>query len=136
MRINLKSKKLKQNVFKVPDNYFETLTHNTLCNIGIDISMTGDTKKMSASRYSLVIRSLVAAAVVIIAMLSVATISGIETINNDDKYFMSVEETISDYSTITIESYIDIDSDSQEEELVQIGIEQISESYLVELVQE
>lgn len=136
MRINLKSKKLKQNVFKVPDNYFETLTHNTLCNIGIDISMTGDTKKMSASRYSLVIRSLVAAAVVIIAMLSVATISGIETINNDDKYFMAVEETISDYSTITIESYIDIDSDSQEEELVQIGIEQISESYLVELVQE
>lgn len=132
MKRPLNNKNLKQNIFKVPHGYFETLTDKTLTNVGIEINPNPDVIKKPTKRYVLTAWSSVAAAAVIVAFVLWHIVSEINAINIEKQYYTAVDNSILGFSTNTLTSFIDLENDEPANGLTAYMLDDISTVELID----
>ncbi|HPW66621.1 MAG TPA: hypothetical protein PLS84_06000 [Salinivirgaceae bacterium] len=130
MKRPLNNKNLKQNIFKVPHGYFETLADKTFANVGIEVN--SDVTKKPTKRYILTAWSSVAAAAIVVAFVLWYIASEINAINIEEKYYTAVDNSILGFSTNTLTSFIDFENDEPSNGLTTYMIDDISTVELID----
>jgi len=132
MKRPLNNKNLKQNIFKVPNGYFETLADITFANAGIERNPNPDVIKKPVKRYILTAWSSVAAAAVIVAFVLWHVVSKINAIKIEKEYYTAIDNSILGFSTNTLTSFIDFENDEPANGLTAYVLDDISTVELID----
>lgn len=130
MKRPLNNKNLKQNIFKVPNGYFETLADQAFANAGIEVNP--DVTKKTTKRYILTAWSSVAAAAVIVAFVLWHVVSKINAIKIEKEYYTAIDNSILGFSTNTLTSFIDFENDEPANGLTAYVLDDISTVELID----